>query len=149
MPGSHRHPGWPFWAPWLRAIFEFFGTYRAGANLQSSSGSWLKAAIRREQLEAGDPWWKVLEAAKAATAAARDQDRDALERAIGTPADAAKEIPSEPTAQDERAHLRSHQTQPRVHRFQRRGRLAARTEWRLMMSTHSLTKLYRHQLAAG
>lgn len=34
-------------------------------------------------------------------------------------------------------------------RFHRRGRLAARTEWRLMMSTHNLTKLYRHQLAAG
>jgi hypothetical protein len=28
-------------------------------------------------------------------------------------------------------------------------RLAVQTEWRLMMSTHNLTKLYRYQLAAG
>jgi transposase len=34
-------------------------------------------------------------------------------------------------------------------RFHRRGRLAVQTEWRLMMSTHNLTKLYRYQLAAG
>ena len=33
-------------------------------------------------------------------------------------------------------------------RFHRRGRLAVRTEWRLMMSTHNLTKLHRFQLAA-
>ena len=34
-------------------------------------------------------------------------------------------------------------------RFHRRGRLAVRTEWRLMMSTHNLTKLHRYQLATG
>jgi hypothetical protein len=34
-------------------------------------------------------------------------------------------------------------------RFHRRGRLSVRTEWRLMMTTHNLTKLHRHQLAAG
>jgi len=34
-------------------------------------------------------------------------------------------------------------------RFHRRGRLQVRTEWRLMMTTHNLTKLHRHQLAAA
>jgi transposase len=35
-----------------------------------------------------------------------------------------------------------------VTRFVRRGREAVRTEWRLTMMTHNLTKLHRHQLAA-
>jgi transposase len=35
-----------------------------------------------------------------------------------------------------------------VTRFHRRGRTAVRTEWRLLMATHNLTKLYRHQIAA-
>jgi transposase len=34
-----------------------------------------------------------------------------------------------------------------VHRFLRRGRVKVRTEWRLLMSTHNLTKLHRQQLA--
>jgi transposase len=34
-------------------------------------------------------------------------------------------------------------------RFHRRGRAAVRTEWRLMMMTHNLTKLHTHQLAAA
>jgi transposase len=34
-------------------------------------------------------------------------------------------------------------------RFHRRGRVAVRTEWRLIMTTHNLTKLHRHQLAAA
>jgi transposase len=34
-----------------------------------------------------------------------------------------------------------------ITRFQRRGRAAVRTEWRLLMATHNLTKLHRHQLA--
>lgn len=55
-----------------------------------------ESAIRREQLEAGDPWAKVIEAAKAAMAAARKQGRDALDRAISGLADAAQEIPSRP-----------------------------------------------------
>jgi transposase len=33
-------------------------------------------------------------------------------------------------------------------RFHRRGRNAVRTEWRLMMMTHNLTKLHSHQIAA-
>ena len=35
-----------------------------------------------------------------------------------------------------------------ITRFHRRGRIAVRTEWRLLMATHNLTKLHRHQLAA-
>jgi transposase len=34
-------------------------------------------------------------------------------------------------------------------RFHRRGRAAVRTEWRLMMLTHNLTKLHTHQTAAA
>jgi transposase len=34
-----------------------------------------------------------------------------------------------------------------VTRFHRRGRTAVRTEWRLLMMTHNLTKLHRHQIA--
>jgi len=36
-----------------------------------------------------------------------------------------------------------------VHRFHRRGRIKVRTEWRLLMMTHNLTKIHRHQLAAA
>jgi transposase len=36
-----------------------------------------------------------------------------------------------------------------ITRFQRRGRTAVRTEWRLLMATHNLTKLHRHQLTAA
>ena len=35
----------------------------------------------------------------------------------------------------------------RIDRFQRRGRSAARSEWRLITATHNLQKLYRHQQA--
>lgn len=35
-----------------------------------------------------------------------------------------------------------------ITRFHRRGRVAVRTEWRLLMATHNLTKLHRHHLAA-
>ena len=34
-----------------------------------------------------------------------------------------------------------------ISRFHRRGRAAVRTEWRLLMATHNLTKLHHHQLA--
>ena len=36
-----------------------------------------------------------------------------------------------------------------INRFHRRGRIAVRTEWRLLMATHNLTKLHRHQLIAA
>jgi Transposase DDE domain len=35
-----------------------------------------------------------------------------------------------------------------VYRFHRRGRTKVRTEWRLLMLTHNLTKVHRHRLAA-
>jgi transposase len=35
-----------------------------------------------------------------------------------------------------------------IGRFQRRGRAACRSEWRLIAATHNLLKLHRHQLAA-
>ena len=35
----------------------------------------------------------------------------------------------------------------RMDRFQRRGRSAARSEWRLMTATHNLLKLYKHTTA--
>ena len=35
-----------------------------------------------------------------------------------------------------------------VKSFHRRGRVKVRTEWRLLMATHNLGKLHRHQLAA-
>ncbi len=36
-----------------------------------------------------------------------------------------------------------------VTRFHRRGRAAVRTEWRLLMATHNLTKLHRHQITTA
>jgi transposase len=36
-----------------------------------------------------------------------------------------------------------------INRFHRKGRVAVRTEWRLLMATHNLTKLHRHQLATA
>ena len=35
----------------------------------------------------------------------------------------------------------------RIDRFQRRGRAAARSEWRLITATHNLLKLHTHRLA--
>jgi hypothetical protein len=37
----------------------------------------------------------------------------------------------------------------KFNRFHRRGRTAVRTEWRLVMMTHNLAKLYRHQTATA
>jgi Transposase DDE domain len=37
----------------------------------------------------------------------------------------------------------------RIDRFQRRGRAAARSEWRLITATHNLLKLHSHQLATA
>jgi DDE family transposase len=34
----------------------------------------------------------------------------------------------------------------RIDRFQRRGRSARRSEWRLIGATHNLLKLHRHQI---
>jgi Transposase DDE domain len=40
-------------------------------------------------------------------------------------------------------------TNRRIDRFKRRGRAAARSEWRLIAATHNLLQLHRHQLAAA
>ena len=37
----------------------------------------------------------------------------------------------------------------RINQFQRRGRSAARSEWRLITATHNLLKLHRHQMAVA
>jgi hypothetical protein len=37
----------------------------------------------------------------------------------------------------------------RMERFFRRGRSAARTEWRLITATHNLMKLHKHHLTAA
>lgn len=37
----------------------------------------------------------------------------------------------------------------RIERFQRRGRAAARSEWRLITATHNLVKLHKHTLATS
>ena len=37
----------------------------------------------------------------------------------------------------------------RIDRFQRRGRAAVQSEWRLINATHNLLKLHRHRLAAA
>lgn len=37
----------------------------------------------------------------------------------------------------------------RIDRFQRRGRSACRSEWRLIIATHNLIKLHKHQLGAA
>ncbi len=37
----------------------------------------------------------------------------------------------------------------RIDRFQRRGRSACRSEWRLITATHSLLKLHRYEIAAA
>ncbi len=37
----------------------------------------------------------------------------------------------------------------RIDRFQRRGRAAARSEWRLITATQNLLKLHGHQLATA
>jgi transposase len=40
-------------------------------------------------------------------------------------------------------------TNRRIDRFKRRGRAAARSEWRLIAATHNLLKLHRHHLVAA
>jgi len=42
-----------------------------------------------------------------------------------------------------------HTKHRKIDRFQRRGRAACRSEWRLITATHNLLKLHRHQIAAA
>jgi transposase len=50
----------------------------------------------------------------------------------------------QPTIEPVFAHTKHNR---KFDRFHRRGRAAVLTEWRLMMATHNLTKLHRHQIA--
>jgi excisionase family DNA binding protein len=61
---------------------------------QSQLNAFLAAGESSPQPTEADPWRAVSETAKALTAAVREQDRDALERAIAGLSDAAREIPS-------------------------------------------------------
>jgi excisionase family DNA binding protein len=56
--------------------------------------AFLGADESRPELSEPDPWQAVSEAATAVAAAMREQDREALERAIAGLADAAQQIPS-------------------------------------------------------
>jgi len=47
----------------------------------------------------------------------------------------------------DRARLRPHQVQRRIDRFQRRGRGAVSSEWRVITATHNLTKLWKQTAA--
>ena len=46
-----------------------------------------------------------------------------------------------------RAGVRADQTNRRIDRFQRRGRAAVRSEWRLIAASHNLLKLHNHWIA--
>jgi excisionase family DNA binding protein len=62
---------------------------------QSDLDAFLAASPARRLYFSGDDGWRaVSEAARAVTAAVRGKDREALERAIGSLADAAQQIPS-------------------------------------------------------
>ena len=50
----------------------------------------------------------------------------------------------QPTIEPVFAHTKHNR---KFDQFHRRGRAAVLTEWRLMMATHNLTKLHRHQIA--
>ena len=53
------------------------------------------------------------------------------------------------TQTDDRAGIRSHPPQPRCHTVPPKRQNAVRTEWRLLMMTHNLTKLHRHHIATA
>ena len=61
---------------------------------QSQLDAFLAAGESTAQLAEADPWQAVSEASSAVVAAVKTQDRDALDRAISTLADAARDIPS-------------------------------------------------------
>jgi hypothetical protein len=71
---------------------------RGASGCGSRSHAFLAAGESSPQSAEADPWQAVGEAAKAVNAAVRGKDREALERAITSLADAAHEIPSEPVA---------------------------------------------------
>ena len=71
---------------------------------QSQLDAFLAAGESSPQSAEADPWQAVSEAAKAAAAAVREHDREALDRAISQLSDAAQEIPSEPVGPASRSY---------------------------------------------
>jgi hypothetical protein len=61
---------------------------------QSQLDAFLAAGESSAQLPEANPWQPVSEASNAVVAAVKAQDRDALDPAISTLADAARDIPS-------------------------------------------------------
>jgi excisionase family DNA binding protein len=61
---------------------------------QSQLVAFLSAGESSAQRAEANPWHAVSEASSAVVAAVKAQDRDALDRAISTLADAARDIPS-------------------------------------------------------
>jgi hypothetical protein len=61
---------------------------------QSQLDAFLAAGASNAHLAEANPWQSVSEASSAVAAAVKAQDRDALDRAISTLADAARDIPS-------------------------------------------------------
>ena len=61
---------------------------------QSQLDAFLAVGESRAQLAEANPWRAVSEASSAVVAAVKAQDRDALDRAISTLADAPRDIPS-------------------------------------------------------
>jgi hypothetical protein len=59
---------------------------------------------------------------------------------LGGALDAKRRVMVEPVFADTKFNRR-------VDRFQRRGRAAARSEWRLLTAAHNILKLWRHSLA--
>ena len=53
------------------------------------------------------------------------------------------------TSDRDRPGVRSHQTQPQIHQLPPTRPSGCRTEWRLIMISHNLTKLHRHQIATA
>ena len=69
-----------------------------------------------------------------------------MRRALQTPAGAALYARLNPMIEPVFGHTKFNR---KIDRFQRRGRAACRSEWRLIMTTHNLQKLHQHQIAAA
>jgi transposase len=66
-----------------------------------------------------------------------------MRRALQTPAGAALYAKRNPMIEPVFGHTKFNR---KIDRFQRRGRAACRSEWRLIMATHNLLKLHQHHI---
>jgi transposase len=71
---------------------------------------------------------------------------DAMRRALATPDGRALYRQRQATIEPVFGQLKFNR---QIRRFQRRGRAACRSEWRLITATHNLLKLHRHRIAAA